>query len=117
MDAVMANVDRHVGNYGFLVDNATGEVLRMAPLFDHNMACLPLMMGHDDFDAYLASIGPRIGADFVSIARSIMTPAIHAKLVNLRDFEYVDPGFDYPAWKLAALNRLKNTKVKALLEC
>lgn len=38
------------------------------------------------------------------------------KLFNLRDFEYVDPGFDYPAWKLAALNRLKNTQVKALLE-
>lgn len=48
MDALMANSDRHSANYGFIVDNATGKVLRMAPLFDHNMAYLPLMMEQDD---------------------------------------------------------------------
>ncbi|MFR3452386.1 MAG: hypothetical protein ACLTSX_13370 [Collinsella sp.] len=73
MDAVMANVDRHAGNYGFLVDNETGEILRMAPLFDQNMACLPMMMEHDDFDEYLSMIGPKIGASFVSIARALIT--------------------------------------------
>ena len=25
-----------------------------------------------------------------------MTPGIRAKLVDLKDFEYEDPGFDYP---------------------
>ena len=115
MDAVMANVDRHAGNYGFLVDNATGEVLRMAPLFDHNMACLPMMMEGDDFDEYVSMIGPKIGTDFVAIARELLTPAIHAKLVALKDFEYADPGMDYPAWKLAAANRLKDRMVDAIL--
>lgn len=115
MDAVMANVDRHSGNYGFLVDNATGEVLRMAPLFDHNMACLPMMMEQDDFDQYVSMIGPKIGTDFVSIARTLMTPAIRSKLVDLRDFEYQDPGFDYPAWKLDACNRLKERMLADLL--
>ena len=115
IDAVMANVDRHSGNYGFLVDNATGEVLRMAPLFDHNMACLPLMMERDDFEEYVNAIGPKIGTDFVQIARAVMTPAIRAKLVELKDFEYTDPGFDYPKWKLDAVNRLKNRQIEALL--
>ena len=115
MDAVMANVDRHSGNYGFLVDNATGEVLRMAPLFDHNMACLPMMMEHDDLGSYLSTLGPKIGSDFASIARSLMTPAIRAKLVDLRDFEYSDPGFGYPAWKLDACNRLKDRMLADLL--
>ncbi len=115
MDAVMANVDRHSGNYGFLVDNATGEVLRMAPLFDHNMACLPLMMERDDFEEYVNAIGPKIGTDFVQIARAVMTPAIRAKLVELKDFEYTDPGFDYPKWKLDAANRLKNRQIETLL--
>lgn len=78
MDAVMANVDRHAGNYGFLVDNDTGEILRMAPLFDQNMACLPMMMEHDDFDEYLSMIGPKIGASFVSIARR-SSPRISAR--------------------------------------
>lgn len=115
MDAVMANIDRHSGNYGFMVDNATGEILRMAPLFDHNMACLPMMMEHDDFEEYVNAIGPKIGTNFITIARAVMTPAIRAKLVELRDFEYTDPGFDYPKWKLDAVNRLKNRQIEALL--
>lgn len=116
MDAVMANVDRHSGNYGFLVDNATGDILRMAPLFDHNMACLPMMMEADDFEEYVNAIGPKIGTDFVQIARAVMTPAIRAKLIDLKDFEYADPGFDYPKWKLDAVNRLKNRQIEALLK-
>ncbi len=116
MDAVMANVDRHAGNYGFLVDNATGEVLRMAPLFDHNMACLPMMMEQDDFEQYVSMIGPKIGTDFIAIARAVMTSSIKAKLIELKDFEYTDPGFDYPQWKLDAVNRLKNRQIKLLLE-
>ena len=116
MDAVIANVDRHSGNYGFLVDNATGEILRMAPLFDHNMACLPMMMEQDDFEEYVSLIGPKIGTDFIKIAKLLMTPEIKAKLIDLKDFEYTDPGFDYPQWKLDAVNKLKNRQIKLLLE-
>ena len=115
MDAVMANVDRHAGNYGFLVDNATGDVLRMAPLFDHNMACLPMMMEGNDFDEYVSTIGPKIGTDFVDIARVLLTPAIRAKLVTLKDFAYEDPGMGYPAWKLEAANRLKDRMIERIL--
>lgn len=115
MDAVFANVDRHSGNYGFLVGNATGEVLRMAPLFDQNMACLPMMMQSDDFNEYVSLIGPKIGNDFAQIARELMTPKIRAKLIELKDFAYVDPGFDYPAWKLQAVNKLKDLQIAAIL--
>lgn len=115
MDAVMANVDRHAGNYGFLVDNDTGEILRMAPLFDQNMACLPMMMEHDDFDEYLSLIGPKIGATFTGIARELLTGDIRAKLVALKDFTYTDPGLGYPAWKLAAVNRCKDRMIADIL--
>lgn len=115
MDAVFANVDRHAGNYGFLVDNATGEIAGMAPLFDHNMTCLPMMMEQDDFDTYLSMIGPKIGNDFVVMARELITPAIRAKLIALKDFEYTDPGLDFPQWKLDAVNRLKDVQIDAIL--
>lgn len=39
LDAIIMNVDRHTHNYGVLRDIKTGEVLNMAPMFDHNM-CL-----------------------------------------------------------------------------
>jgi hypothetical protein len=87
----------------------------MAPLFDHNMACLPMMMEQDNFEESVNVIGPKIGTDFVAIARAVMTPAIRAKLLELKDFEYTDPGFDYPKWKLEAANKLKNRQIEKLL--
>lgn len=40
MDALVFNVDRHTVNYGVLRDRDTGEVLRMAPNFDNNLALI-----------------------------------------------------------------------------
>ena len=88
----------------------------MAPLFDHNMACLPMMMEGDDFDKYLSIIGPKIGDDFIRMARVLLTSDIRAKLVTLKDFEYTDPGLGYPKWKFDAVNRLKSRMVKDILE-
>lgn len=39
-DALLFNMDRHEQNYGVLRDVATGEILGMAPLFDHNIALI-----------------------------------------------------------------------------
>lgn len=115
MDAVCLNVDRHAGNYGFLVHNDTGEVLGMAPLFDHNMALLPYLMEHDDVDEYVSNQGPKIGRSFVGLARALLTSDLRAKLIALKDFVYEDPGFGYPAWKLDVANHLKNQQIEAIL--
>ena len=87
----------------------------MAPLFDQNMACLPMMMEHDDFDEYVSMIGPKIGDDFARMARELITSDIRTKLVTLKDFEYTDPGFDYPAWKLDAVQRCKDRMIADIL--
>ncbi len=38
LDYFIVNTDRHTQNYGFLMDNKTGELIKMAPLFDYNCA-------------------------------------------------------------------------------
>lgn len=40
IDTIVANPDRHTGNFGLLRDKHTGELLCLAPLFDHNMALI-----------------------------------------------------------------------------
>lgn len=40
LDAIILNVDRHTHNYGILRNIKTGEVVSMAPMFDHNMCLL-----------------------------------------------------------------------------
>lgn len=39
-DALFANTDRHMRNFGFVRSSLTGEVLRLAPNFDNNQAYL-----------------------------------------------------------------------------
>ena len=37
-DSIIANQDRHLGNFGMLVDNNTGEFIKMAPIFDNGFS-------------------------------------------------------------------------------
>ena len=34
-DAVIYNTDRHLGNFGLLVDSKTNKIIRPAPIFDN----------------------------------------------------------------------------------
>ena len=40
LDTITANPDRHTANFGLLRDTQSGELLGLAPLFDHNMALI-----------------------------------------------------------------------------
>ena len=40
-DAVIFNVDRHLGNFGYLVDNDTNEIVDVAPIFDNGYGLMP----------------------------------------------------------------------------
>ena len=35
LDAIIYNTDRHFGNFGFLINSDTNEIIDFAPLFDH----------------------------------------------------------------------------------
>ena len=47
MDALCFNMDRHTKNYGVLRDAESGEILRMAPNFDNNIALFALGVPKD----------------------------------------------------------------------
>lgn len=40
LDTIIANPDRHTGNFGLLRDVETGKLHGLAPVFDHNMALI-----------------------------------------------------------------------------
>ena len=39
-DALICNIDRHLGNFGMIVDNNTGAILRPAPIFDNGFSMM-----------------------------------------------------------------------------
>ena len=40
-DALVFNVDRHLGNFGYLIDNDTNEIIDVAPIFDNGYGLMP----------------------------------------------------------------------------
>ena len=39
-DALICNVDRHLGNFGMIIDNNTNKLLRPAPIFDNGLSMM-----------------------------------------------------------------------------
>ena len=90
LDAVILNTDRHSGNFGFIVDNDTFRIKRFAPIFDHNMSLLARAMDNslEADTVYYESLGHKIGADFITAARTLTTPRIRSILHSLNDFKF-----------------------------
>lgn len=59
-DSIIANKDRHLGNFGMIIDNNTGEYLRPAPLFDNGYSLLygaaAIDLKKENFPEYIKSI-------------------------------------------------------------
>lgn len=71
IDSIVFNQDRHLGNFGFLVDNESFEVIDFAPLFDFNisMLCNAMEVDLNDpnryFDEY--RVGHKLGGTFEEV--------------------------------------------------
>lgn len=50
LDFILSNTDRHSQNYGFLMDNITGKLICLAPLFDFNCALVADVFNRDASD-------------------------------------------------------------------
>ena len=118
LDAITFNVDRHMGNYGVLIDNDTLETKRMAPIFDFNLALLPYLV-QKDFSSIgdsLLGYSPCIGEDFTRIGQVMLTPAIRSDLKSLKGFTFTYRGNDqFPEERVKALEQIVNKQVDAVL--
>ena len=70
-DAVIFNTDRHMGNFGYLVDNDTNEIVGAAPIFDNGYGLFSLAIDRagDQYD------------EFVDLRKFVsrVTPALYSK--------------------------------------
>lgn len=122
LDSVIWNPDRHLGNFGFIVDNDTQEILRFAPVFDHNMSLLARAMDQDlqkGFEQYVHvdSRGHKLGGNFLSVGRSMVIKETAEKLRYLTDFNFVPhEKYNLSKSRIAFLNELIQRQAGKLLE-
>ena len=102
-DSVICNVDRHLGNFGFFVDNKSFEIVGVAPLFDHGMSLGWTYVSRIDggLESYIerANRGSSyiaLGADsFVDIGRKAIKHIDSSKVEALLNFRAESkPGFE-----------------------
>lgn len=116
LDALIVNIDRHSGNYGFLVDNEKQAIVGMAPVFDHNRSLLHDLRDTEQIMDYMKNCVPRIGNDFNQTAHMVLTPEIIADLKKMREFHFVRKGEpDLPEERIAILELVLHKQVENIL--
>lgn len=74
LDCIIVNVDRHLGNIGFLYDNNTFEILGLAPVFDNNMSLCCYWVKSLDGSAieYADSCYSKLGIRFDILGKEVL---------------------------------------------
>ena len=120
-DAVICNVDRHYGNFGFLVDSRQNKITAPAPLFDHGNSLFNLA-GEDSWhsdaalQAFVDTLQPATYDDFIRTAQKVMTPSQKEKLRKLIGFKFKKHSrYNLPAKRLRMIERQIQKRVQELL--
>ena len=117
-DALIRNTERHLGNFGFLVDSHTNELLGPAPLFDHGLSLFCYVMDDDlsNLQAQAKALTPALYADFDEGARLLMGPVQRERLRRLFQFKFKrHPQYNLSDFRLTAIEEFIQKKAAELL--
>jgi hypothetical protein len=121
LDAIICNTDRHLGNFGFLVDNHTNKIVAPAPLFDHGNSLFNYA-GKDDLeseqalDAYIDTLMPCLYDGFISTAKEVLTAEHREGLRHLMTFQFKRHSrYNLPSERLKLMEKQIQKRARRLL--
>lgn len=124
-DALIYNHDRHLGNFGVIKDNHTGDILGMAPIFDNGaglLAYTSLSKFKDlaTFEDYYKNNNDfnmsNYWIDFRDIVKKYCTDKQLVKLKKLDNFKFTKhPRYNLLEDRLEYLNILIDYRIKELM--
>lgn len=120
LDALILNIDRHLGNVGFLFDNDTMQITGMAPVYDNNRSLL-FQFDTETLEKNpawcISKCEPRVGGDFIKTAQAMLTDDLRAELKNMAGFRFKEPeNIDVPKDRLDALSKIFNLQLNKILK-
>ena len=121
-DAIIFNTDRHFGNFGFLVDSHSNQIIAPAPLFDHGNSLFSLAP-LDAFDnlvsmrKYAKTLLPRVYDDFASEAKVVITHKQRNALRKLLDFRFKrHPRYNLSNQRLGMIEKMLAERARIVLD-
>ena len=121
LDAIICNTDRHFGNFGFLIDSHTNQIIAPAPLFDHgnslfNYAARDDLVSDSTLSAYADTLMPCVYDDFLQTAAQNLTHRHREGLRHLLDFRFrLHPRYNLPSKRLKLIEHQIHIRAKELL--
>ncbi len=117
IDALTFNVDRHLNNFGVLVDNDTLKIKGMAPIYDLNLSLFgdAQKAGFEDFYSCVSTHKPCFGTDFVQLGKRMLTEEIRKDVEQMEDFSFSFRGDDrFETWRIEKLEAIVREQAKAI---
>ena len=117
-DALICNTDRHLGNFGYLVDNEKNEIVGPAPIFDNGYGLFPQGLyehkhGNDfaDLSRYAASLSPALYSSWLAIPGGV-TERMKELLQRLQGFRFKrHENYNLPTGRLRAIEDFLQTRI------
>ena len=124
-DALIYNHDRHLGNFGIIKDNHTGDILGMAPIFDNGAGLLAYtslskFKDLETFEDYYKNDNDfnlsNYWIDFRDLVKKYCTSKQLVKLKKLDNFKFTKhPRYNLLEGRLEYLNILIDYRIKELM--
>lgn len=119
LDAIIRNTDRHLGNFGFLVDNHTNQLLRPAPIFDNGLSLYCYVMDNDlnNLAEQEKTLAPALYANFDEAALHVIGQKQKQELRHLLTFKFKKHSrYNLSDERIKMLESAIQGKVRCLLE-
>ena len=117
-DAIICNIDRHLANFGYIIDNNTGKYLRPAPIFDNGRSMLYKASNGDmeNLDDYIPWLSGKF-MDFDQQASLFIQPRHIENLQKLLNFRFQKhPKYNIADETLGKMNLFILARAKHILE-
>ena len=94
-DAIIFNTDRHMGNFGYLIDNDTNEIVGAAPIFDNGYGLFSLAMyrpgqkydEYDDLRKFINHVAPALYENWLDCPKEL-THELISSVSRLKGFRF-----------------------------
>ncbi len=119
-DALICNTDRHFGNFGLLVDNATNKPIGLAPIFDNGLSLFNYAMEEDllEIDKYAQTRTPAFeGVSYDALVNEFLSDRQREQLRKLINFKFEKhPKYNLPVYRLKIIEAFVQTRVQKILD-
>jgi len=119
LDIIIINSDRHFGNFGFLVDTQTNEIVKTAPIFDNGLSLFYDALEDDleNIEKYASIKIMKNAGDFMLFAQNIIDKRVKKKIKKLINFKFTrDKNYNLSVKRLRIIENFIQNRVSQLLE-